>query len=426
MENNVIEWKSIVGESTLEDGGYAGAFMSLARAHLEQAVSDGQLTSSQMGEIYATMIPAAFDKGMQFALQKKMTELQMDELSSNGLKDRELKDAQIAAQYSNSELQKQQLAELELNGTKDRELKDAQIADVKSQQSERESNGLKDRELKTTQITQIEVQKEELIANGIKDREFKDTQMEDLMAKLENELTNSEKERELVTSQINELELNGVKDRLLKDKQASQVDTNILQMNAQISELELNGAKDRELKDIQIESTEVGIEETVANGIKSREYQDVQISEYSLNGAKDREVKEEQLTEMQEKWNIQKDILENQKLDSDKVTAKKEEMLQAELDQKAKILEQIDADIEFNTSKRVIMEATRKDNLRTKATEQYGDFLKSIFVADVVPSKGHFDNLIGLVNTINEGIINSSAMYDIETVDGANTEARPS
>lgn len=69
-----ILWKDIIGEKTIEDGGYVGDLLTIARAHIDDAVSKQKLTAAQSGEIYTAMIPAAMQNGIGFAMQEELTE----------------------------------------------------------------------------------------------------------------------------------------------------------------------------------------------------------------------------------------------------------------------------------------------------------------------------------------------------------------
>lgn len=69
-----IKWSDIVGDMTITDGGHVGDLMTVARAHIDDAVLKQRLTSAQAGEIYATMIPSAFKNGIGFAMQEEITE----------------------------------------------------------------------------------------------------------------------------------------------------------------------------------------------------------------------------------------------------------------------------------------------------------------------------------------------------------------
>ena len=69
-----ITWEDVIGQMTITDGGYVGDLMTVARAHIDDAVAKQRLTSAQAGEIYAAMIPSAFQNGIGFTMQEKSTE----------------------------------------------------------------------------------------------------------------------------------------------------------------------------------------------------------------------------------------------------------------------------------------------------------------------------------------------------------------
>lgn len=104
-----------------------------------------------------------------------------------------------------------------------------------------------------------------------------------------------------------------------------------------------------------------------------------------------------------EKWAINRDMLKNQKLTSDIDYAYKESMSQADFDTKLSTLAGMEIDQAFNKSKKILMEDTRKDNIRMKAAEQYAEFLKYISAANVVPGDHHFTNLVGLITSVIAG-----------------------
>jgi len=114
-----------------------------------------------------------------------------------------------------------------------------------------------------------------------------------------------------------------------------------------------------------------------------------------------------------EKWYIAKAMMENQKASSDIDLDYKELNAKVELDQKKLMLTSAETDILFNESKREVMDKTRKDNVRMKAAEQYAEFLKYISAANAVPGEHHFRNLVGLIESIDEGVLNENNIYSM-------------
>lgn len=126
-------------------------------------------------------------------------------------------------------------------------------------------------------------------------------------------------------------------------------------------------------------------------------------------------ISEVQLAENTEKWAIQRGILQNQKEMSDIDVAYKEANVLKDLEIRDKQIESAAADIAFNESKKIIMEQTRKDNIRSKAAEQFAEFIKYLSAANVVPGANDFINMRGLINAMNDGIIDPDVKATLTT-----------
>ena len=137
---------------------------------------------------------------------------------------------------------------------------------------------------------------------------------------------------------------------------------------------------------------------------KGLEAQDVSIS-----------ISEVQLVENTEKWALQRKVLENQLAMSNVDVAYKEPNVLRDLEIRDKQIESATADIAFNESKKIIMEQTRKDNIRSKAAEQFGEFIKYLSAANVVPGANDFKNMRALINSMNDGIANPDVAATITT-----------
>jgi hypothetical protein len=124
-------------------------------------------------------------------------------------------------------------------------------------------------------------------------------------------------------------------------------------------------------------------------------------------------IDEVQLAENSEKWAIQKQVLENQLEMSNVDVAYKEQSLLKDLEIRDKQIESANADVAFNESKKLIMEQTRKDNIRSKAAEQFAEFMKYISAANVVPGPTDFANMRALITAMNTGIANPDAIATI-------------
>ena len=126
-------------------------------------------------------------------------------------------------------------------------------------------------------------------------------------------------------------------------------------------------------------------------------------------------ISEVQLAENTEKWALQRKILENQLAMSNVDVAYKEPNVIRDLEIRDKQIESATADIAFNESKKTIMEQTRKDNIRSKAAEQFAEFIKYLSAANVVPGANDFKNMRSLINAMNEGIANPDVAAVITT-----------
>lgn len=126
-------------------------------------------------------------------------------------------------------------------------------------------------------------------------------------------------------------------------------------------------------------------------------------------------IQEVQLAENSEKWGIQKQVLENQLEMSNIDVAYKEQNVLRDLEIRDKQIQSADADIEFNISKRTIMENTRNDNIRSKAAEQFAEFMKYISAANVVPGPTDFANMRKLITAMNNGIADPENVATITT-----------
>lgn len=124
---------------------------------------------------------------------------------------------------------------------------------------------------------------------------------------------------------------------------------------------------------------------------------------------------EVQLAENSEKWAIQKKVLENQLEMSNVDVANKAAHAAKDLMIKDKQIESATADIAFNVSKKTIMEQTRKDNIRSKAAEQFAEFMKYISAANVVPGPTDFANMRKLITAMNNGIADPDNVATITT-----------
>lgn len=129
----------------------------------------------------------------------------------------------------------------------------------------------------------------------------------------------------------------------------------------------------------------------------------------------DIQLKEQDLAEREEKWVHQKEILANQVEMSGIDLKYKEDSILRDMEIKDRQIESAAADVAFNESKKVIMEYTRKDNIRSKSAEQFAEFIKYLSAANVVPGANDFANMRALINAMNDGIASPDFKATITT-----------
>ncbi len=79
---HVPDWNAIVGDGTLENGGYAGDMLSLARVHLEDAKDRGELREEDAGVAYGSAIMESMKSAITFELGFPKSQLEMCFLSA--------------------------------------------------------------------------------------------------------------------------------------------------------------------------------------------------------------------------------------------------------------------------------------------------------------------------------------------------------
>jgi hypothetical protein len=102
---------------------------------------------------------------------------------------------------------------------------------------------------------------------------------------------------------------------------------------------------------------------------------------------------------------FQKEMLQSQANMLAVDEANKATMVALDITSKEKQQAQIQADIDFNVSKRTVMEWTRKDNVRMQAAREFAELLKYISAAGAVPAETDFANIRTLINGINQGVM---------------------
>lgn len=72
--NPDINWDNIIGEKTLQHGGYIGDLMQITRAHVADSLEKGEVTQQEVGAIYGAMINNAFKEAINYELTEAIRE----------------------------------------------------------------------------------------------------------------------------------------------------------------------------------------------------------------------------------------------------------------------------------------------------------------------------------------------------------------
>ena len=191
------------------------------------------------------------------------------------------------------------------------------------------------------------------------------------------------------------------------DKEMDKIDAEVQRIEADMSALlaTTKATLDKQLgydSTIEYDKNEITLGESNGNGKIDEEIDLLQSQDLKVQAEKTLVDTEE--TVKREQWGIQDDIMLKQ---LDMITidaAEKQNQVDADLLIKAKQALQIAADTDFTERKADTMEDTRRDNVRMQAAREYAEYLKYISAAGAVPSSRHFDNLVGLIAAITDGV----------------------
>lgn len=211
-----IDINDITNATEVNNGtGVFDKLIKVAFLHISQEVDENRLTQSGAGEVYAAAIQSAMSQAIQFVLQEKQLEAQIDltiaqtdELLLNGVKERELKDSQIIGSGYDNQVKEQQVLEskykveellpaelLQLQKQVDvaeRGMVEQELTGVKQRLAIDKDNLLKDDELviNNKKKSQIDAQTSEMLDGTLR----ANIQLDDML------LTN-EKQRDILTTE---------------------------------------------------------------------------------------------------------------------------------------------------------------------------------------------------------------------------------
>ena len=217
-----IDINDITNATEVNNGtGVFDKLIKVAFLHISQEVDENRLTQSGAGEVYAAAIQSAMSQAIQFVLQEKQTEAQVDmviaqtsELLLNGAKGRELTDSQIIGSGYDNQVKEQQVLE---STYKVEELLPAELLQLQKQVDVAE-RGMAEQELTGAK------QREVLVV----DKDIKSYQLSDILPKEAIMLT---EQKETADAQqlalAKDLEIKDIQkqvtyvERVIKDKEAA-------------------------------------------------------------------------------------------------------------------------------------------------------------------------------------------------------------
>lgn len=72
-----LDWLNVVGEKTIDDGGYVSDLFTIVRKHLEEAKVNGEITEHEVGATLASSIPAILNNAINFEISEVLQERQI-------------------------------------------------------------------------------------------------------------------------------------------------------------------------------------------------------------------------------------------------------------------------------------------------------------------------------------------------------------
>ena len=72
-----VNWDNIIGDKTLDSGGYFGDLLQITRVHLENAKELGELREEDAGVAYSTAILDSMKEAIRFELDEGKSQLEL-------------------------------------------------------------------------------------------------------------------------------------------------------------------------------------------------------------------------------------------------------------------------------------------------------------------------------------------------------------
>mgnify|MGYP006883081133 CR=1 FL=1 len=134
-----------------EGTGIFDKLIAATNANIEVQYTKGRITTTDFATVYLGSIQAVLQQSMQYALSERKLEVDIDNAVTQG----NLLEAQLTEVMAATTRAETQLADSLLTSAKQRILLDEEIDLLQTQDAEMVNNGLKDRELKSAQLNKI-------------------------------------------------------------------------------------------------------------------------------------------------------------------------------------------------------------------------------------------------------------------------------
>ena len=72
-----VDWSNVVGDKTIDDGGFFGDLLHLTRVHLEDSKNKGELREADAGVAYSAAIMESMKEAIKFELNEKKNQLEL-------------------------------------------------------------------------------------------------------------------------------------------------------------------------------------------------------------------------------------------------------------------------------------------------------------------------------------------------------------
>jgi hypothetical protein len=360
----------------------AGVFDKLIEAvnkNIEGQYNKGRISGSDYANVYLGGMQAVLAQSMQYLLQADkvqeeigLLQTQNSEMQLNGITDRLLKDKQVEKIQEEIDLLKTQDSEMKLNGIKQRAKLEEEIyllqaqeeaeqykvdnilpleasklekdIDVSERQmAEAELTGAKQRTILDTEesIKQYEHDVLQLDQHNtsIKQQAILETEEEAKQYEVDNilpeQVNKIQEEIDLLQTQDSEMQLNGITDRLLKDKQTEKAQEEIDLLQTQDLEVQKSiDVKERQMLEAELTGTKQRAILDTEEEIKQYEHDVLQLDQHN-KVLQDIDLTEQQVLQISEqrpkmltKLEEEIDILQSQDLDIKKSTDVKERQMQ--------------------------------------------------------------------------------------------------